>query len=337
MMILAKIGDTPDKIAARFKGQRPGKKELAHAIREENKKSLSWPAFSGDFYAPRYPVWIPSIKDPDAFERLHMMSYLQGIPEIALDHLEYLLQCQIDPMILARARDLAIYANHRMASGPDAAAFPWLGLALDKTAEFVAAGLDYKGDHLIKFTDSVDAVSKAMARFKNLNQLSDLNDEAKALTQTAKTEFQAAFDRLQASFQADLQQFALERDALLVEYRDFEYLALKETLIVNNIKEVEKISKVGYYLKYAGKAYALLQATDYFIQVKDAYEKDGRWLRDAIEDLLKLLVTAAVPIIIGIMFVGGGWVVVLAAAGTDVILNTAFDGLIDYTGNKVDS
>lgn len=74
-----------------------------------------------------------------------------------------------------------------------------------------------------------------------------------------------------------------------------------------------------------------------FFEVKAAYERDGRWLRDAIEDSVKLLVAVAVPVGIGVAFVGGGWVVVLAAAGTEVIINSAFDFGIDKIGNWVDN
>lgn len=50
---------------------------------------------------------------------------------------------------------------------------------------------------------------------------------------------------------------------------------------------------------------------------------------------MKLVFMGIATAVVGLLFFGGGWVVVLAAAGTEVLLNTVFDSAVDFIGNKV--
>lgn len=315
MLYYTRANESPASIAMRCTGRL--NPNLAERIRYANLGSIAQIGAIGPYYAPDRFIWVPWNDDIDGIEQAYIVRQLDWLDIHQREMLAGLAKRDIDVVTVAHAHQLAAYMNYRMGHGEKDNYFSWLG---DKAKDFFGGAVAFEYHHMARFDVAIDNVKEKLLKVKSLAE-----QGLKEQCHSAREEFRRSFKTLHGLYGEDIKRFKIDRDVIYNKYRSMEYFAMRDGVKIMDTPEVEQAIKFTKYCKHLVHGMIIAGIVDNAIEIREAYKSGGPWIRLAIEDSLEILAAAGIAFLVGVIFTGGGWAVILAAATTETVLNTLAD------------
>lgn len=318
MIYFTKNGETADQIAANFASHNDA--SLTNKIVEINRQTFANSMFpQSAIYAGNRAIWIPEENDPEPRVRNEILRRLDWLETNERDNLIQLSQHDIHYKTAKNAKMFAGVLSMSLAEKLPSE-FGWFK---ERSLEWGYSLGKLRFEHFDAVKNAFDQVTEKLIEYKNAGaHLTDtLRNETKALYRTALADCNSVLEELDISNRAVFKSWTQLKG--MIHHR-------KHIMNIFNLSELEDAIDVARCGKFiAGGLYWLYTIPHDVIEEVHAIKNHGHWFKLLAKDLAEVGFFFVAAAVAGFLFASGGWVVILAGATAETIVNVAADAVIE--------